>query len=465
MAIINPSNKKISIFSLIIATDSLRNIPISAQYGYHLIFFYIISAITFMIPSAIASAELVSAWPEEGGVYLWVKKAFGEKVGFFTIWLQWVYNICWYPTILALLATTLAYIINPSLADNKLYTFVTINIAYWLITWINARGVSASSKMSSITALLGTIFPMLFICFLCLAWLYKGNIPEINFSFNKLMPDMNATNNWVLLSNILYSLIGVEISAYHVKNVSNPKKNYPIALFSASAIILFSLIFSSLAVAIIIPEYSLKNSLNSGLLDAFALFFGYFNLTWIMPIISMLIILGIIGSVGAWIVGPSKGLLLAAQDIALPKVFQKQNKHNAPIGILIIQGIIFSILSFLYIAMPSVNSAFFILSILTAQLALVSYIFLFAAFIKLRYKYPETPRPFKAPGGNTTVWILSLMAIITCISTIGLSFLPPEHINLGDIYIYESYLIISFILFVISPFFIAFFTKKLAKTV
>ena len=467
MAILSPTNKKINIFSLImitvIATDSLRNIPISAQYGYYLIFFYILAAITFMLPSAFATAELVSAWPEEGGVYLWVKKAFGAKIGFLTIWLQWVYNICWYPTILALLAATLAYLIDPSLADNKLYTFIPVNVAYWLITWINSRGISASSKMSSFTAIVGTIIPMIFICILCFWWLKSGNTPQINFGFNNIMPNMKTTDNWILLSNILYSLIGVEISAYHVKNVKNPKRNYPIALFSASAIILISLIFSSLAVAAIIPEYSLKNTLNSGLLDAFALFFSYFNLQWIMPIISILIIIGIIGGVGAWIIGPSKGLLLAANDIDLPKIFKKQNKAETPIGILIIQGIIFSILSFMYIAMPSVNSAFFILSILTAQLALISYIFLFAAYIKLRYKYPDVKRPFETPGGTFGVWILGIMAILTCVVTILLSFLPPDHINLGDIYLYESYLIISFIIFIISPFFIAFFSKKVAK--
>lgn len=467
MAILSASNKKISIFSLVmitvIATDSLRNIPISAQYGYHLIFFYLLSAITFMLPSAFATAELVSAWPEEGGVYLWVKKAFGPKIGFLTIWLQWVYNICWYPTILALLAATLAYLINPELANNKFYTFIVVNIAYWLITWINSKGISASSKMSSFTAIVGTIIPMIFICILCFWWLKSGNIPKINFSYDNFMPDMKTTDNWILLSNILYSLIGVEISAYHVKNVKNPKKNYPIALFSASAIILVSLIFSSLAVAVIIPEYSLKNSLNSGLLDAFALFFSYFNLSWIMPIISILIIIGIIGGVGAWIIGPSKGLLLAANDIDLPNIFKKQNKANTPIGILVIQGIIFTILSLMYIAMPSVNSAFFILSILTAQLALISYIFFFAAYIKLRYKYPNIERPFETPGGTKTVWLLGILAIATCIITIILSFLPPEHIHLGDIYIYESYLIVSFIIFILSPFVISYFSNKTSK--
>ena len=115
----NTSKKVLSVFSLtminVIAVDSLRNLPISAEYGFSIIFYYLIAAFVFFIPIALVAAELATGWPKLGGMYVWSKEAFGPKAGLVTIWLQWIYNIVWYPTILAFLATIAAYLINPSL--------------------------------------------------------------------------------------------------------------------------------------------------------------------------------------------------------------------------------------------------------------------------------------------------------------------------------------------------------------
>ena len=99
----------------VIAVDSLRNLPISAEYGFSLVFFYVVAALFFFIPIALISAELATGWPKTGGIYVWVREAFGTKTAFFTIWLQWIYNIVWYPTILAFLAATITYLIDPQL--------------------------------------------------------------------------------------------------------------------------------------------------------------------------------------------------------------------------------------------------------------------------------------------------------------------------------------------------------------
>ncbi len=113
-----PNMKKpLGVFSLVminvIAVDSLRTLPISAHYGSSIIFYYLLAAITFFIPAALVTAELATGWPTKGGIYAWVKEAFGAKVGFLIIWLQWIYNIVWYPTILSFVAVTIAYLIKP----------------------------------------------------------------------------------------------------------------------------------------------------------------------------------------------------------------------------------------------------------------------------------------------------------------------------------------------------------------
>jgi len=450
------TSKQISVFTLImitvIAVDSLRSIPLSAQYGFSLVFYYLLAAIVFLIPSALVSAELASSLPKTGGLYIWIREAFGDNWASFVIWVQWIYNICWYPTILALLAACLAYPFSEQLVDNKFYMLFTIQIVYWFTTWINLQGLCASANLSRFTAILGTLIPMISISVLAIYWLKLGNKPVIAFNYETFFPELDKTDNWIFLSSILYSLLGIEISAYHAQDVKNPQRNFPRALLCSAVIILFSIIFSSLSVAIVIPEVTLKASLISGMLEAFKVFFMTLNLEYLFPIMCILISLGTLGGVGAWLIGPSKGLLIAAQDGHLPKFLAQKNAKGAPQNILITQGIIFSILSTAYIFMPNVNSAFFILSILTAQLALFGYIFMFLACIRLRSIRPNLPRPFRIPFGKPGLYITTGLGISSCSAAIVLSFLPPDQIAVGSYLNYELMLVGSFILFLLAIF-------------
>ncbi|MFH1552996.1 MAG: amino acid permease [Candidatus Omnitrophota bacterium] len=112
---------------------TLRGLPVMAKEGLALVFYYAVAAIFFLIPVSLVTAELATGWPPKGpgGVYVWVKEAFGPRWGFLAIWLQWIENVIWYPTALSFLAATLAYIYDPSLASNKLYLIMVILVAYW----------------------------------------------------------------------------------------------------------------------------------------------------------------------------------------------------------------------------------------------------------------------------------------------------------------------------------------------
>lgn len=429
----------------VIAVDSLRSIPLSAQYGFSLVFYYILGAATFLVPCALVSAELASTFPKTGGLYIWIREAFGDNWASFVIWLQWIYNICWYPTILAVLAASLAYPFAPELANNRTYMLFTILIVYWFATWVNLQGIQASALLSRITAILGTILPMILLSLLAIYWLQQGHKSVISFNLESFIPDFNVSDNWIFLSSILYSMVGIEITAYHSQDVINPQKNFPKAVFISSIVILATMICSSLAVAIVIPKETLKTSLVSGTLEAFKIFFTSINLQFLFPIICLFIVIGTLGGVGAWLIGPSKGLLIAAEDGHLPSFLAKKNNKGVPQNILIIQGIIFSILSTAYILMPNVNSAFIILSILTAQLSLFGYIFMFAAVIKLRKLYPSLKRPFKIPGSNKTLYFVSFIGILACVLTIILSFLPPDEIDSTGYFNYELILLGGFV--------------------
>src|SRR3990167_7600244 len=125
----------LTLFSLTMITvgsvDSIRNLPATALFGSQLIFFFTLGAFFFLIPTALVSAELSSAWPKQGGIYIWVKEAFGRQTGFLAIWLQWIENVIWYPTILSFVGGTIGYLIHPALADNPYFLWSIIVIAFW----------------------------------------------------------------------------------------------------------------------------------------------------------------------------------------------------------------------------------------------------------------------------------------------------------------------------------------------
>ncbi|NDA63836.1 MAG: amino acid permease, partial [Chitinophagia bacterium] len=110
-------NKVLSAFSLTMITvgsvDSIRNLPTTAIFGAQLVAFFIFGALFFLLPTALVSAELAAGLPREGGIYVWVRRAFGKRMGFLAIWLQWAENVIWYPTLLSFLAATFGYLIAP----------------------------------------------------------------------------------------------------------------------------------------------------------------------------------------------------------------------------------------------------------------------------------------------------------------------------------------------------------------
>src|SRR5438874_961927 len=105
----------LTVFTLVMlitgAVDSIRNLPATALFGSSLIFFFTFAALVFLIPSALVSAELASTHDEKSGIFHWVTDAFGEKAGFLAVWLQWITNLVWFPTILSFIAGVITYLI------------------------------------------------------------------------------------------------------------------------------------------------------------------------------------------------------------------------------------------------------------------------------------------------------------------------------------------------------------------
>ncbi|HSX19860.1 MAG TPA: amino acid permease [Gammaproteobacteria bacterium] len=450
-------NRVLSVFSLVminvIAVDSLRTLPLSAKFGSTLIFYYVVLALLFFIPVALVTAELATTWPKKGGIYVWVREAFGHSMGFLVIWLQWVYNIVWYPAILATIAVIFSYLIDPHVPASPVLTVSIVLVVFWLSTLGNFFGMQVSSLISTIGSIIGTIVPMLAIIALGIWWVVtKHGTPQIELTWDAIIPQIDSISDLALVTTMIFGLMGLEMSAVHAQEVKNPKCDYPVALSYSGVIIVLTLLIGSLAVALVVPNRDLN--IVTGVIQAFKYFCVELHAPWLLPGIAIAIIIGAVGSIAAWIIGPTKGLLVAAQEDNLPKIFAYTNAKGVPVAILIVQGVIVSLLSLLYVLLPTIETAYLVLTQLTAILALLMYVLMFVAAITLRYRKPDIERPYKIPFGNAGMWFIGTLGAVSSFMAMCLGFVPPSQVMIGDPMLYQLLLVCGVALFCIPAFFI-----------
>ncbi len=460
------STLKLGVFALammnVAAVMSLRGIPMMAKEGLSMIFYLLFASLLFLVPVSLVSAELATGWPKSGGVYRWVKEAYGSRLGFTAIWLQWIQNVIWYPTVLTFAAGSLSYLfLDPELASNKYFNLAVVLVVYWSATLVTFKGAKTSGKWASIGVIGGTLIPGVIIISLGIIWLLTGNplefLNQVSAKSISILPDLSNFSNISFLAGIVLLFAGMEVGAVHVMDLNNPKKQFPKAVFLAMFIIIIVFTLGSLSVAAVIPEA--KISLTAGIMQGFDDLLTKFNIHWLLPVMGFLAAFGAVGGVLAWIAGPSKGLLATAKDGDLPPFMAHTNKAGVQTHILFIQGGIVTIISLVYVVMPNVNSAFFLLTALTAILYLVMYVMLYSSAIKLRYTQPDVERSYKVPGGKFGMWIIAGIGLLAVLFAFFIGFFPPAQLTVGSPTFYVVFLIVGVIIFVGTPIIINRFKK------
>lgn len=416
------------------AIDSIRNLPASALFGSTLIFFFIFSAIAFLLPTAFVSAEL-AANVDEGGIYQWTRLAFGERMGFLAVWLQWINNIFWFPTILSFIAGTAAYLIDPALAQNPYYLVGVILTSFWALTIVNLKGVHTSAKFTSFCAITGLIIPVIMIITLLATWLWQGKPLQIQLNANTIFPHLGQMDNWIALTAIMLGFAGMELATVHIKEVHKPQRTFPKALAFSTIIILLTMMLGSLAIAFVVPHDQIN--LVNGTIQTFAYFLNAYHLTWLTPILTLLLVIGSFGGIISWVISPIKGLAQAANHGFLPPFFQQQNKHGVPQNLLIAQAILVSIVCMAFLFLPSINGSYWLLTALTTQLYMLMYVLMFLSALRLRHKISPQGEAFRIPGGKLGTQLVCLLGLLGCAITLFVGFIPPSNLNIGSNLYYE----------------------------
>jgi amino acid transporter len=431
-----------------------RDYPTMAVTGWNTVIFNLLAVIMFLIPCALVAAELATGWPGEGGVYTWVKEAFGEHWGFTASWLQWFQMTIAFVTILAFIAGVLAYLFNPALADNKLFIFLIIILVWWGVTFVDFRGLKTSSWISSIFLIFGVFLPVTTLIVGGAMYINSGAPISLTAhpTWSDIVPNLTDFRSLVLLVTFTFTYTGIEVTSAHAEDMKNVHRDYPLGVFIIGIIAAASSIIGSLIVGLILPVQKLV--LTAGLMQTYETIFGWFGLGWMVPIIAILIAIGSIGKITTWVLGPVRGLGRAAREGLLPPILQKHNKAGVPVSMLILQAVLVSIWGVIFVLLPGgVNSAFWMLLALTTTVYIVMYILMYLAAIKLRYSQSNVKRAFKIMGGKVGMWAISGWGIISMLIIFILALLPPAQANVEAISLvaFEALMIAGTIGVVIIP--------------
>jgi len=450
--------KKIAIFTLammnVAAVGSIRNWPMLAEYGLCSLFYFVLAVLIFFLPVSLVSAELATGWPQQGGMFLWIKEAFGYRWGCLAVWLLWFESIIWYPILLSFISATFFYIFQPSLTsnENKICILLISVILFWLMTWINLKGIKVSGKVSIFGVIFGNFLPAVALITLSGICFFLAKTAPVTLNWNTLLPQQLDWKQLSIFSGILLSLCGIEISSIHASDVDNPKRSYPRAILLSTLLIVSLSLLGMISIVLVVPGETIN--LAAGSMQAFAALVEICCLPKSIPVMAFLIFVGALASLSTWIVGPCRAVFTMAEKEGLPQIFTKLNRHEMPSFLLIVQGIAVTFLNSIFLFMPTINSAYWILTVLAVQAYLIMYIFMFAAAVKLRYTHAHLVRGYQIPGKKIGVWSVSGIGIVSCLGCFILSFIPPIQISFLNPSEYILLLIIGMVLIYTIPAFL-----------
>ena len=407
------------------SVGNLGSAPPLAVLGLASVFLYVLPAIVFLVPVSLVAAELASGWP--GGVYHWVEEGISAPMGLLAVWCEFAQTIFFYPALLAYVASTLAYVVNPGLAGNGVYNAVIIIVLFWGGVLVCSRGSGLVARLGSGGTLVGTLIPGALIVALGVAYLVQGHHSPAPMTARHILPAWTGLASIVLVVNSFFTYAGVEVNAVHVNELRNPAREYPKSIFLAMALVLAVFIFPTLAISWVIP--SAQISFTAGVMQAFDSLFTHFGVGFAVPLIAIALAIGALAGMITWLDGPSEGLLRIGRERGfLPPYFQQVNRQGIEVRILSAQGVVITLIALLYAFIPSVSHAYWIFAVMATQVYMIMYVLMFIAALRLRRSQPDQPRGYRAPA----LGLLCLVGAVSSVAALVIGFIPPSqfgHLN------------------------------------
>ena len=410
--------KKFRLLDAVLATVCItlvvESVAPTAAIGNSQYFWWILLIAGFCVPYGMITAELGTTYPSEGGMYDWVKKAFGKKWAGRVAWNYWINFPLWIASLAVAVTDVVAGIFDIELS---LILLLILQLGYtWLVCWLGNLRVTDTKDLVN----LGTVFKVIFVLALGALGIYTfiktGKSANPVESVVDLLPSLDLAG-LSFVSIIIFNFLGFEVVATFVDDMEEPKKDIPKALILGGILMAIFYILPATGVNV---SMTLEDAEVAGITESFAILLS--NLGVSDVIIRVVVILAglmfiytMVANIVSWSFGVNSVAKYAADDGSMPKVFSKTNKEGVPYMASYMNGIVATVIIIIGLILGYVSETasnlfwtFFSLSLVTL---LLSYVPLFLAFLKLR-KVDKTERIYKVPGGSVMQKIITFIPLI-----------------------------------------------------
>jgi glutamate:gamma-aminobutyrate antiporter len=460
--------KTVGLFGFFALTASMvinvYEYPTFATSQLNLLFFLIVGGVLWFLPVALCSAEMatVPEW-EKGGVFTWVSKTLGERWGFMAIFFQWFQITVGFITMIYFMLSAISQIFSWSaLNENPLLKTLGVLVIFWLVTFSQFRGTALTDKLAKYTFMLGIVVPAVVLLLFGVFYVLGGNPLQFSGSGKNFLPDFSDISTVVVFASFVLSYMGVEASATYSNELKDVQKNYPRAMLLLLVFLIAISAIGGLSISAIIPQKEL--SLSGGVLQAVDKYLKHFGLSsiWLLKGFSVLICIGIIGEVSTWVVGPVRGLYMAAQEGLLPPVFRKVNKHNVPVPLVLVQGIVVSVWAIVLTLFGGGNNLSFQVAIsLTTTIYILMYVLFFIGYFVFVYKHKDLKGGYQVPGKKLGKTIIASSGFLCSLVVLVISFIAPSSIPKSEDRVFQLLLLTCFLITALLPFIIYQLNDKL----
>jgi amino acid transporter len=406
----------------LVATLSLRWIAVAASAGPSSIVIWLIGLATIFLPLALCVMELSSRYPQEGGMYVWSKRAFGDFSGFLTGWVYWTSNLPYFPAVLYFAASNALY--TGGSKWKGLQSSPTFFIAFslcglGLALLLNIVGLNIGKWLSNLGAI-GAWLPIGLLCVVgAIAWSKFGSASS--FSAASLKPSLRV-GNFGVWATLLYAFSGAESASFMGGEIKNARRTIPRALVIAGILITAGYILGTIAILVVLPHDQL-NSLE-GIMQAISSSADRVGWRGLGPAVALLICLANLGAVGAYLAALSRIPFVAGLDRYLPSAFGRVHpRWGTPHISLIVQTLCCVLFIVLGQLGSTVRGAYEVLVSMTIITNFVPYMFMFAALIRLQ-REPVATEVIRIPGGKPVAIAIAGLGLVATSAVILGSMIP-----------------------------------------
>jgi len=402
---------------------SLRWIATAAAAGPSSIIIWIGAWLVFYTPLALSVIELSSRYPNEGGLYVWSKRAFGDFSGFMAAWTYWTSNLPYFPAVLYFAASNVLFMRQKQwshLSASPTFFIVFALLTLAAATLLNIVGLDVGKWLHNIGALAMWIPVLIVIGMGLLAYHRFGS--ATTFSPHTMTPSVRL-NDIIFWSVLTFAFGGCETASFMGEEIKNARRTIPLALFAGGLTVAFCYIIGTVCVLLALPSSEVSSL--QGLVQAIAKTADRVGLPFFLPVAALLIALSNIGASGAYLAAVARLPFVAGIDRYLPPAFGALHpRWGTPWVALLTQAVIGAIFIFLGQAGTSVKGAYDVLVSMGVITYFIPYLYLFASMFKLQSE-SAGEEVIRVPGGRPAAYALSILGFTTTLFTIALSVLPP----------------------------------------